>query len=63
MKVHFYGLCWNEVAFLPFFLRHYAFCERIVFYDHGSTDGTPDLLRAAGVEFRPWQAVASALPV
>ena len=43
--VHVYSLCRNEAAMIPWFVAHYsAFAERIVVYDNGSTDGSPDLL-------------------
>lgn len=57
MKIWVYSLMWNERMFLPFYLRHYgAFAERIVIYDHHSTDGSRELARAAGCEVRDYDA-------
>ncbi len=53
MRIWVFSLSFNEAALVPFFLRHYAFAERIVIADNESADGTPDLLRAAGVEVVP----------
>lgn len=47
MKVRVYTVAWNEERILPHFLRHYGrLAERIVVYDNGSDDATPDLVRA-----------------
>lgn len=48
MKVWVYALCWNEAFILPYFLRHYLeFCERIVFFDNQSDDGSLEIIRSA----------------
>jgi hypothetical protein len=45
----------NEVDMAPFFLRHYAFADRIIAWDNESTDGTRDVLRSdPRVEVRDW---------
>src|SRR5690606_2040831 len=47
IRVHVYTVCWNEAKFLPYFLAHYAqFADRIFVYDNGSTDRSPDIVRA-----------------
>jgi glycosyltransferase involved in cell wall biosynthesis len=44
-------LCWNEAEILPYALRHYkTFCSRILVHDDQSTDGTREIIKAAGVE-------------
>lgn len=56
-RVWVYSLMWNEAMFLPFYLRHYgAFAERIVIYDHHSTDGSREIVQAAGCEVRDYNA-------
>lgn len=40
MKIDLYVQCWNEERFLPFFLQHYNFVDRIFVYDNMSTDDT-----------------------
>lgn len=46
-QVQLYTICWNDVAMLPFFFRHYdPWVDRYVMYDDGSTDGTLALLAA-----------------
>jgi hypothetical protein len=56
MKIDLYAICWNEARMLGFFFRHYEpLVRRFVIYDNGSTDETPDLLRAkSNVELRPF---------
>lgn len=56
MNIHLYAICWNEARMLGFFFRHYEpLVSRFVIYDNGSTDETPDLLRAKrNVEIRPF---------
>ena len=45
--VHYYALCWNEEALLPFVLDYYGrFCDRMTFFDNGSTDGSLALIAA-----------------
>lgn len=45
--VHLYSILWNEADMLPFFFRHYdALVDRYFLYDNGSTDASPELLRA-----------------
>jgi glycosyltransferase involved in cell wall biosynthesis len=46
MKIHVYTVCWNNAAILPHFLRHYRFAERIVVYDHRSTDDSLAIIRS-----------------
>jgi glycosyltransferase involved in cell wall biosynthesis len=45
MRIHVYTVCWNEAAMLPHFLRHYRFADRIVVYDHHSTDDSAAIIR------------------
>lgn len=56
MKIHLYGIFWNEERMFPFFLHHYLpLCERIVLFDNGSTDNTKLLAQEhEKVEIRPW---------
>ena len=43
--VHYYALCWNEERILPFVLDYYGrFCQRLTFYDNGSTDDSLALI-------------------
>ena len=45
--VHYYAVCWNEAAFLPFMLAHYErFVDAFYIYDNGSTDASLDLMQA-----------------
>lgn len=47
MRVRAYTVCWNEIKILPYYLKHYStFCEDIVIYDNGSTDGSRDLIKS-----------------
>lgn len=39
-KVWVYTTAFNCEAWLPHFLRHYAFADRVIVYDNQSTDGT-----------------------
>lgn len=47
-KVHVHLTCWNEEAILPSALDHYrqAGVDKIYVYDHGSSDGSPDIATA-----------------
>lgn len=46
----------NNADILPWFLRHYeTFCERMIFWDDQSTDGTRELLKAhPNCDMREW---------
>lgn len=49
--------CWmkNEEDMVPFFLRHYAFADKLVVWDNESTDGTRAALeKDPRVEVREW---------
>lgn len=47
MTIWTYTIAHNEQAILPFFLRHYAtVSDRIIVYDHGSTDDTAAIARS-----------------
>ncbi|MCU0600175.1 MAG: glycosyltransferase family 2 protein [Desulfobacterales bacterium] len=56
MKIHYYGVVWNEAPMLPYFFRHYdSIVERYVIFDDGSDDGTLEILtRHPRVEIRPF---------
>ena len=56
MRIHMYGILWNERPLLPYFFRHYdPFIERYTLYDNGSNDGTLEFLaRHPRVETRPF---------
>jgi len=45
----------DEEHIIPFFLRHYAFADRIIAWDNGSTDRSREMLAAnPRVEIRDW---------
>ena len=47
LKVDVYSTMRNEIAILPYFLRHYeTFADRIFVWDDGSDDGTLEMLKA-----------------
>jgi len=47
MTIWTYTIAYNEAAIMPYFLRHYAaISDRIIVYDHGSTDATAEIARA-----------------
>lgn len=47
LRVWLYTIFSNEAQLLPFFLRHYApACDRLIFYDCGSTDNSRALIEA-----------------
>lgn len=47
LRIFVYTVCWNEEKLLPYFLRHYAtFAEKIIVYDNGSTDASPEIVRS-----------------
>lgn len=56
MSVWLYCICRDEQRILPYFLRHYTtFVDKLIFYDDGSVDGTPDLIRdCPKADLRKW---------
>lgn len=47
MKIRVVTVVKDEIEFLPVFLRHYdRFCDSIVIWDNGSSDGTLEIARA-----------------
>ncbi len=47
MRIVTFTQFWNEACILPFYLRHYSqFAEKMVFYDHGSTDNSREIIRS-----------------
>lgn len=53
MRIVLYFINWNDSFYLPFLKEHYGkFCERIVMYDHYSTDGSTEIARSLGFEIR-----------
>jgi hypothetical protein len=56
VTIHLYTFGWNEMRMIGFFFRHYEpFVDKFIFFDDGSTDGTPELLASKkNVEVRPF---------
>jgi hypothetical protein len=53
MKITLYFIGWNDKFYLPFIKQHYGkFCQRIVYYDNYSNDGSQELARELGFEVR-----------
>jgi len=52
MKYWVYMPLWNDADLVRMVLKYYETAERIIFYDAGSTDDGPDIIRAAGREVR-----------
>lgn len=44
-RIELYAHLYNEVQFLPLFLEHYSFVDKMTFFDNGSTDGSLELLK------------------
>lgn len=60
MKIAVYAICKNEAQFVRRWLNSMSEADTIVVLDTGSTDQTPDLLRAGGAqvtveEIHPWR--------
>lgn len=54
MRIHLIAKTWNEEAILPYFLKHYSFCEKITLYDDSSTDKTVEIAKSfPNVEILP----------
>lgn len=47
MKIICFTVVWNEEFLLPYFLKHYSFCDQIVVFDNGSDDGTKTILNSS----------------
>jgi hypothetical protein len=46
-----YIICWNEIETIQFTIDHYKkVCDRIVFYDNHSNDGTQEVIKDNGCE-------------
>lgn len=46
ITIEVHTICWNEERLLPLFLNHYAqFATRIIVWDNGSDDASPELVR------------------
>lgn len=43
--IELFTICYNEEKILPFFLDHYAFCDKITIYDNSSTDNSVNIAR------------------
>lgn len=53
MRIVLYFINWNDSFYLPFIKEHYGkFCERIVMYDHYSTDDSIKIANEYGFEVR-----------
>lgn len=60
MKITLYFIGWNDSFYLPFINKHYGhFCQRIVYYDNYSTDGSQDLAKSLGFEVRTFGTIGS----
>ena len=48
--IHAYIQTWNEIVLMPYLLRHYgSFCDRLIFNDDNSTDGTREAVEACPI--------------
>lgn len=56
MKIWVYSVCWNEIAMIKFYLRHYSlFADKIIIWDENSDDGTrEEILKCPNAELRDW---------
>jgi hypothetical protein len=45
MKIHCITWTWNEEFILPYFLKHYSFCDLITLYDDHSSDRTLEIAK------------------
>jgi|WetSurMetagenome_2_1015567.scaffolds.fasta_scaffold170029_2 glycosyltransferase involved in cell wall biosynthesis len=53
MNICLFTMAWNEERMIPYFLRHYLpIVDKIVVFDHGSTDDTKKLLNHPKIEIR-----------
>lgn len=55
MTIHAHILVWNEMAILPFVIKHHRlFCDKIYIYDNHSSDGSAEYAMAQGCEVIPF---------
>ena len=45
---------YNEEYLIPYFLNHYSYADRIIYYDNQSTDNSINLLKSNKIEIRQW---------
>lgn len=57
LKIWLYAIVRNEAPLIRFFLRHYeSLVDRMIFYDGGSDDGTPEIIDThSQAEVRKWR--------
>lgn len=48
MIIHVYTMVHNEEVLMPYFMRHYAFADKITVLDNESVDRTAEIAKAAG---------------
>jgi hypothetical protein len=52
MRISLYFINWNDSFYIPFIAKHYSFCDKIVMYDHYSTDDSSKIATSFGIEVR-----------
>lgn len=52
MKYWVYMPLWNDSDLVRIILKHYETADRIIFYDAGSTDDGPEIIKSAGRDIR-----------
>ena len=57
MTLDVFAICYNESVLLPYFVKHYQdMGANITIYDNHSTDGSQDIIRAAGCNLIPYDS-------
>lgn len=56
MKIWLFCICRDESPIMTYFIRHYEqFCDKLIFYDDQSTDGTREIITSCPKsELRDW---------